>query len=87
MHKVIKEVSVLLKTATGNTKHYVGGTLNPPFAKLQIAQYDNDLGYYLFYLDASGDIITDTWHSSLEEAEDQAAWEYEIVPDDWITFV
>jgi len=33
-------------------------------------------GCYLFVLDDAGGVVTDTWHASLEDALNQAAFEY-----------
>jgi hypothetical protein len=33
--------------------------------------------FYLFDCDADWNVVTDTWHQSLYEAKDQAAYEYE----------
>jgi hypothetical protein len=82
-YKIIKHVSLEGKAATGNTRHYVGDELLPVAAQLQIAQYTDDEGYYLFYLDEGGEIITDTYHSNLEGALEQAEWEYNVKPLDW----
>jgi hypothetical protein len=35
------------------------------------------MGTYLLYVDDSGEVVTDTWHASLEDALHQAAFEYE----------
>jgi hypothetical protein len=43
----------------------------------------DDLGFYLFRFDESGQMVADTWHQSLEEAKDQARFEYMIADDDW----
>lgn len=48
-----------------------------------IAQLLPDPGYYLLYLDESGEEITDTYHDSLEKALDQAKWEFNVEPDEW----
>jgi len=52
-------------------------------SKLQIAQYINGTGFYLFYLDAHDSIMTDTYHESIEGAIDQALWEFNIEEKDW----
>ena len=48
-----------------------------------IAQLSPDRGYYLLYLDEAGEEITDTYHDSLEQALDQAKWEFNVEPDEW----
>ena len=41
-------------------------------------------GYYLFYCDADGIEQTDTWHESLEGAQDQALFEFGVEPEEWL---
>jgi hypothetical protein len=48
-----------------------------------IAQLPPDEGFYLLYLDANGDEITDTYHESLEKALSQAKWEFNVEVDEW----
>ena len=78
---------------TGNTRHRSGylteegelikGPDLPAPHALTIAQLLPDRGYYLLYLDEAGQEITDTYHDSLEEALDQAKWEFTVEPDEW----
>ncbi len=68
---------------TGNTRHYRDGGLLPPPVGLEIAWYPGETGYYLFYLDGSGDVQTDTWHQTLEDAMHQAEFEFRVKPDEW----
>ncbi len=68
---------------TGNTRHYRNGQLLPPPVSLQIAQYPDDAGYYLFYLDGDGEVQADTYHDSVEDALDQAEFEFGVRPDEW----
>jgi hypothetical protein len=73
--------------ATGNTRHLdgalpvggelVGGKLIPPAKALAIAQYPGEENVYLFGLDERGEIQSDTWHETVEDALDQADFEYE----------
>ncbi len=69
--------------ATGNTRHYRNDREIPPPSELKIVSYSNDQGYYLLYLDAQGNELTDTYHESVESAMEQAAWEFNVLPDDW----
>jgi hypothetical protein len=77
---------------TGRTRHYLGaivvddgelegGTLIPAAAALAIAHYLTEDGYYLFGLDVRGDVQSDTWHETIEDALAQAEFEYEGL--DW----
>jgi hypothetical protein len=69
---------------TGNTRHYRGNLLPPPYS-LKIVQLSEDLdaGYYLLYLDAAGAEMTDTWHDSVEAAMAQAEFEFGLMPSEW----
>jgi len=68
---------------TSGTRHYAGGTLQPPFSALSIVQCDGDAGYDLLYLDAEGNEITDTWHQTIEDAMRQAEFEYAGISAEW----
>ena len=61
---------------TGATRHVAAGKETEPAAALAIARYADENGFYLFYLDHAGNVVTDTLHESLEAALDQAAFEY-----------
>jgi hypothetical protein len=54
-----------------------------PFKELVIAHYPGTVGYYLMHhsIDGTG---TDTWHESLEDALNQAAWEFEVDASEWV---
>jgi hypothetical protein len=56
----------------------------PPFARLEIAQYEGDSGFYLLYYPETGH-GTDTWHQSLEDAMHQAEFEFNVKASDWTT--
>jgi hypothetical protein len=87
VHRVIKQISFEGIKATGRTNHLIGNQPMPKPASLQIAQYDNDAGFYLFYLNEKNEVMTDTWHETIEEAMDQAEWEFQIVSDEWTTII
>jgi len=78
---------------TGKTRHteavitadndvIPGPELPAPHA-LAITQLPGDFGHYLLYLDENGQEITDTYHESLQDALEQARWEFNVEPDDW----
>ena len=69
-------------TATGNTRHTVGGEPMPLPASLEIVDREGE-GFYLLYLDASGEEMTDTWHQTLDDAKHQAEFEFNVRPGDW----
>jgi len=68
---------------TGKTRHYRSGEECPPPAELRIVQFSDDPGFYLFYHDATGTELTDTYHESIAEAKAQAEFEFEIKPEEW----
>ena len=83
-YTILKEVTLLSKLPTRKTKHYEGSKeLQQPY-KLQIVQYEQDTGFYLFYLDYGDELITDTYHMSVEDAMAQAEWEYNVTKDEWV---
>jgi hypothetical protein len=68
---------------TERTRHFRGGELQPPPARLQIARYRDDPGFYLLYFDAEGEEQNDTYHLTLDDALHQAQFEFNVAPDDW----
>lgn len=77
---------------TGATKHSYGQVIDEdvvpgppmePFAALAIGQYADDSAYYLLYLNADWDEVTDTWHKTLDDAMHQAEFEYERISAKW----
>jgi hypothetical protein len=71
----------------GRTKHSIadGNSVRPfpPFQSLEIAHDPDTKGYFLFHICADGQ-VADTWHDSLKGAIQQAEWELEVKPDEWI---
>ena len=86
-HKIIKQISLAGIKATGKTTHIVGGEEIQQPISLQIATYGNAPGFYLFYLNGNNEIITDTWHETVEDAIEQAEWEFEIDRAKWIDII
>jgi len=72
-----------LHRPTGNCRHIVAGVLQGPAAGLAICQYEGETAYYLFGCDPEWNTVTDTWHESLEDALEQAEFEYEGVSETW----
>lgn len=68
---------------TGAVTHHYGSEELPPPASLRIMSYSDVDGFYLLYLDAQGDEMTDTYHETLEEAFAMAKREFTIDPADW----
>jgi len=68
---------------TGRSRHLVGGRQLGSAAGLAIARYADEPGYYLFYCDADWNPMTNTWHETVEDAKQAAAFEYEGVSRTW----
>lgn len=68
------------------TKHSIrdeDGERNfPPFVSLEIASYDGEESCYLFHICANGQ-VADTSHQTVDEAIDQAEWEFGVRPEEW----
>jgi hypothetical protein len=69
---------------TAQTRQVVGDQLMGSMSGLAICRSDEGKGFYLFGCDADWSSVTDTWHQSLDEAKNQAEWEYEGVNQTWI---
>jgi hypothetical protein len=68
---------------SGNCIHRSNGLVQGPAVCLAICQYDEDDGYYLFSCDEKWNVLSDTYHSSLDEAIRQAEFEYTGTSDTW----
>jgi hypothetical protein len=69
---------------TGATAHYSNGQVQGPARALAICQYaGSDHDFYLFYCDEAWVVMNDTWHSTLEQAKQQAEREYEGISVRW----
>lgn len=68
---------------TGATSHRVDGKPVEAAAELRVMQFEGDPGFYLIHLDKSGEELTDTYHETIEQAFEQAHFEYGIVRDEW----
>ena len=77
-------------TVTGKTTHSRGIVVDgnivagePLPAPAFVTIEPTDGVFYLFYFDADGRRMTDTWHQTLEGAKAQAQLEFEISDDEW----
>jgi hypothetical protein len=70
---------------TGNTRQVVAGVLLGPANGLAICQYDGESAFYLFGCDADWNSLSDTWHETLEDAKEQAEFEYEETSQTWLS--
>lgn len=69
---------------TGNCKQIVSGVVQGAADGLAIYQYRGENSFYLFSCDSQWMTLTDTWHQTLQEAKEQAEFEYAGVSDTWI---
>jgi hypothetical protein len=83
---VLKRVRLGPQHHPSLTKHTISdisGTREfPPFVEWVIAADQGETSCYLFHVCADGQ-AADTWHESVEEAVDQAEWEFGVQPDEW----
>ena len=74
-----------VRRATGNTRHVIHAgesiDLASEIAWVEIEPADG--AYFLFYFNANGECLADTWHDSVESAKAQAGFEFEIEETDW----
>ena len=70
-------------TKTGKTKHYVDNDEIDNPVELRIVQYKDDNGYYLLYIGFDGEELADTYHDTVEQAKDQANWEFNVNQNEW----
>ena len=68
---------------TGKTAHYAEGRRVDGIVRLEIED-DEGRGFYRFHYDRSDRQVVDTWHETLDDAFEQARFEYGIGPDDWV---
>jgi hypothetical protein len=68
---------------TRRTRQIVGGVLMDAMSGLAICQPHGTNEFYLFGCDENWNVVTDTWHQSLEEAKAQAEFEYEGISKTW----
>jgi len=89
MPQLIVQKRVLLgpqHVRPGRTKHTLvdgsGASAFPPFVSLEIAIYPGEQSCYLFHACENGQ-GTDTWHQSIEEAMEQAEYEFGVRKSEW----
>lgn len=89
--KIVGNAQVIFYTAidfrhhyTGNTKHTVNLAVVGPVARLAVCKYNDGDGFYLFGCDEKWNVITDTWHESIGDAQGQAEFEYEGSKQTWL---
>lgn len=76
--------------STGKTRHSIGALVDGvpiPVKDLAVPKWveiaEEDGAFYLLHLDSDGNCFADTWHQTLEEAKQQATFEFGITTDEW----
>ena len=80
---IIAEVEVSSSKPTGGTYHIRGGKKIDQTVVLKLVRLAGDESVYLIQYGIGGHELTDTCHSSVEEALDQAEFEYALRKEDW----
>ncbi len=75
--------AVLSRAQHSVVSHRVDGRAIAPTAALAICRYANEPGFYLFYCNSEWAVLTDTLHDSMDNAANQAAFEF---PDEELRF-
>lgn len=84
--QILGEVDISAISPTGKTKHTVDGIPVTNEAKLRIVRLAGDTSIYLIHYGSDGSELTDTCHETIEEAVDQANFEYGVGKGDWTFF-
>lgn len=71
--------------ATGACQHFHEGQLAGAVSWVAICRYDKAQECYLFRYHPNIDRYSDTFHNSIEDAKQQAEFEYEGVSKTWIS--
>lgn len=71
-------------SSTFRTVHKIGDKVIDKPYKLQIVKYKNCNGFYLIHLNINEEEMTDTYHDTLEDAMEQADWEFGINKKEWV---
>jgi len=69
---------------TASCKQIAAGKITGSMYGLAICQYEGEDSFYLFGCYENWESITDTWHQTLEEAIEQAEFEYKGTKSTWI---
>lgn len=84
--QILGEVDIFDVSPTGRTRHTVDGVPVTSEAKLRLVRLVGDTSIYLIHYGPNETELTDTCHLSIEEALDQACFEYGIGRGDWTFF-
>jgi hypothetical protein len=81
--RVICYAVVNLCLPTGNSRNFEHRKLLGPAYGLALCEYQPGDGYYLFYCDSHWVEFTDGWHETIDDAMDQAEFEYTGITNNW----
>lgn len=70
---------------TGNTTGYINGILRTelPYKLVITKDEEADDDVYLLHIDKTNKEINDTWHPTLQDAIEQAKYEFDVDSSDW----
>lgn len=72
---------------TGKTQHTFNAVPLTKTMKLRLVQLESDDSIYLIHYATDETELTDTCHESVEEALEQAKFEYGLEKSDWTFFI
>lgn len=82
--KVLKRIFLAAHhEATGKTRRYVAGQLEPRPSTLRIGHVDGEEGFHLLTYRDNDSLMIDTFHRTLEQAMKQANEEFQVKPGEW----
>jgi hypothetical protein len=81
--KIVAEIDIAGRRPTGKTRHTVEGVPITGGAMLRIVLLAGDKSYYLIHYDKNGNEIADTCHDTIQEALEQAEFEFGLTADEW----
>jgi hypothetical protein len=80
--KVVGTVELQTQHWPSRTRHTINGVPCAPFTRLEIATYAEQVGFYLLHICSDGQ-GTDAWHETLDDALDQAEFEFGVKRREW----
>ncbi|WHL18686.1 hypothetical protein [Stenotrophomonas acidaminiphila] len=86
MKRVIAKIEHLNISDRGKVLHFrldESGGMDVLLRSVALNIVEEDDGFFLLRMDEAGRCISDTWHSSLEDAKRQAMFEFSINEADW----
>ena len=82
--KVLKRIYLAAHhEATGKTRRYVAGELEPRPSTMRIGHVEGEEGFHLLAYRYNDALMTDTFHRTLEQALKQANEELKVKPAEW----